>query len=154
MTEKDDPMAFMDFTVEEAVRVAEQMRTRPSTRDGRICLCGHSAGRHQLVAGYNSCKPSAMECACKTFRAVIDVSDTRAFLRKTEGSGAMHAFGRGLGVALSKGIKVEWIIPLECDRCRATDAKLMPVPVTQTGIAVTRDTGFNALLCATCRVEV
>lgn len=149
-----DPMEFMDFTVDEALEADELMRTRPAARDGRICSCGHSTGRHQDYAGTTTCTPSALRCACKTFRPIIDVSDTRAFLRKTEGSGPLHAFGRGLGVAISKGVQVEWLIDMQCDRCKKENVKLTPVAVTQHGVAVTYDTGFNAMLCADCRVEI
>lgn len=148
-----DPFDALDFTLEEALQADEQLRTRPGTRDGRVCACGHSAGRHQTDYGLNVCKPSAMQCACKTFRAVVEVSDTRPFLRKTEGAGPMHALGRGIAVALSKGAEVTWLIDLKCDRCKQ-EAKLTPVPVTQSGIAVSHDTGFNAMLCQTCRENV
>jgi hypothetical protein len=50
--------------------------------------------------------------------------------------------------------KVEWIIPLACDRCGSDKNNVVPVPVTQSGYATDEATGFDALLCPECRMDV
>jgi hypothetical protein len=148
-----DPFDFMDFSLEEALEEDEKLRQRPAERDGRICLCGHPVSRHTVVNGLVFCKPTRMECPCKKVRAVIDTNDVRPFLRKTEGSGPMHALGRGLAAAITKGLDVVWLVEKKCDRC-GTEGPVAPVPVTQRGGATRSATGFDALLCQACRQEV
>lgn len=146
---------LMDFTYEEAIAAeAELVATRKyRTGDKRICVCGHPAGRHTQVQGLTICKPSRMECPCKNLRAVLRAEDTRNFLRKTEGSGMLHALGRGLVAAQQAGKSVEWLIESKCDRC-LTPGVVTAVAVTQRGIVVQAATGYDALLCRKCREEV
>ena len=148
-----DAFDFMDFTLEEAVEKDNLLRQKPPERDGRICLCGHPTSRHTIANGLVFCKPTRMECPCKKVRAVVESSDVRPFLRKTEGSGPMHALGRGLAAAITKGLDVAWLIEKKCDRC-GTEGPVAPVPVTQRGISTSSATGFDALLCAVCRQSV
>ena len=148
-----DPFAFMDFTLDEAIEADNDMRQRPAERDGRVCLCGHPMARHTSISGLVICKPTRMECPCKNQRAVLEADDVRPFLRKTGGSGPMHALGRGMAAATTKGIKFAWLVEPVCDRCKK-QGPLSPVPVTQRGISTSQATGFDALLCAECRQEV
>jgi len=148
-----DPFEFMDFSIEEALDEDQRLRQKPPERDGRICGCGHPISRHTIINGLVFCKPTRMECPCKSARAVLESSDVRPFLRKTEGSGAMHALGRGLAAAASKGLEINWLIEKECDRCK-TPGPISPVPVTQRGISTSKPTGFDAMLCQACRQEV
>lgn len=149
-----DPMSMMDFTVDDALAADEELRAKKGEKDKRICACGHAMARHLSEYGINQCRPSAMHCACKNSRPVLEASDIRFFLRRTEGGGPLHALGRGIGIAVSKGIEIKWLVELKCDRCQKTDVKLTPMPVTQSGIAANRDTGYNALLCPECREAV
>lgn len=148
-----NPFEFMDFTIEEAQFEDDRLRSKPAERDGRICLCGHPVGRHTQAGGIVFCKPTRMECPCKSVRAVLDTDDVRPFLRKTEGAGTMHALGRGLAAAVNKNKKVTWLVDMVCDRCKA-EGPVSPVPVTQRGVAMSKATGFDALLCRACRTEV
>ena len=148
-----NPFDFMDFSLEEAAGEDERLRNKPVERDGRICLCGHQMSRHTIINGMVFCKPTRMECPCKKNRAVIDCNDVRPFLRKTEGSGPMHALGRGLAAAVTKGFEITWLVEKKCDRC-GTEGPVSPVPVTQRGISTNKPTGFDALLCQPCRQEV
>ena len=145
-----NPLEAIGIDLEEVLRVDKSLSTR-KIMDGRICLCGHSTARHTEVAGRTFCKPSKMDCPCKKERLVLEADTTRPFLRKTEGGGAMHALTRGLGVLLEQGKSAEWLIDLVCDRCGADDVPVSPVPVTQSGIASTVATGYDALLCQNCR---
>jgi hypothetical protein len=149
---KSNPFDFFDFSLEEAIKTDAAL-TAHRNRDARICACGHPMARHTNVGGIVFCKPTRMECPCKASRAVLEVSDVRMFLRRTDGGGSMHALGRGLQASVVKGCEVSWLIDMQCDRCRKP-GRVSPVPVTQNGYASTYATGFDALLCADCRVEV
>ena len=147
--------AIVDFEYDDVVAGEAELVAsgRRRTGDRRICVCGHPAGRHTQVQGITLCKPTRMECPCKNLRAVLRAEDTRNFLRKTEGSGALHALGRGLRAAQDAGKSVEWLVEAKCDSC-LTAAQVSPVAVTQRGIVVQSATGFDALLCRKCREEV
>ncbi len=150
----ESPFHHLDFNEEQVQEADELIAARQGRqRDGRICTCGHPLTRHTVVNGTVYCKPSRMECPCKVTRAVLDVSDTRPFLRKTEGPGPLHALSRGMLAALRSGHRVAWLIEKKCDRC-AAEGPVSPVPVTQRGVAVNHPTGHDALLCKTCREEV
>lgn len=129
-------------------------KQRGKVRDNRICICGHGMSRHKEIAGEIMCKPSRLDCPCKAPRAVLEVDDTRAFLRKTVGGGAMHALSRGLSALIMSGKSAEWIVDLKCDRCGKVDEIVTPVPVTKSGHAMSYPTGYDALLCQECREEV
>lgn len=152
-----DALAWMGLTPEDIdkadVELAEQ-RKNIADRDRHVCACGHGMARHTVVNGIVMCKPARMECPCKRTRPVLLVQDTRMFIRKTEGGGAAHALSRGIRESITKGKAVEWLIDRVCDRCGEDTDSLVPVPVTQGGTAVSRATGYDALLCPECRVEV
>ncbi|NBS92158.1 MAG: hypothetical protein EBT27_00155 [Betaproteobacteria bacterium] len=109
---------------------------------------------HTVVGGVAYCRPTKLECPCKSCKPVIEVEDTRCFNFKTEGSGALHALARGM-LALAKREKnMRWVVELQCERCKRPAEKLVPTAVTQRGQAATQATGFDALLCEDCRREV
>jgi len=150
-----DALAKLGMSLEEVREVDEKLtRKNKAKRDRRVCLCGHGVSKHTTFNGILVCKPSAMMCPCKRLRPVLEAEDTRMFLRKTEGAGAMHALSRGIYAALEAGRSVEWIVDLTCDKCNATDKRVVPVPVTQNGFLADYATGFDALLCDDCRVAV
>jgi hypothetical protein len=154
MQSAKDALAAMGLDLDEVVDIDNGLRTRPNTRDGRICLCGHAVSKHtDFGNGVMSCKPSKMDCPCKKCRPVMDVEDVRPFLRKTQGSGSMHAFSRGLAALAMSGKSAQWIVDLTCDRCGEHNGSLVPVPVTAHGIITDYATGHDALLCPTCRSE-
>lgn len=155
MSETETAFSRLDFTQEEAQAADDALCARQGRRrDGRICVCGHPLGRHTVLSGgLVYCKPSKMECPCKATRAVVDSSDTRPFLRKTEGPGVLHALGRGVQAAVKAGHTVDWLVPAQCDRC-GVEGPISPVPVTQRGVAVNEPTGYDALLCRKCRETV
>ena len=129
--------------------------------DKRICECGHSFGRHTSISRFLTCKPNAMTCLCKRKRLVGYTSDTRLFLKKTEGSAGFHALGRGIK-AIEKAAQAQeaageevtkffnWVVK-ECDRCKE-DKPLSPTAVSNRGVSVDHETGYNSLLCYECRV--
>jgi hypothetical protein len=154
--ETNNPLEKMGLSLEEVLEVDEKLikDTRRGKKDRRICLCGHPMSRHAEYAGVLSCKPTAMQCPCKKMRPVLEADDVRPFLRKTEGSGAMHALTRGIASAVSTGKMVNWIVDVVCDKCGSTEGGVVPAAVTQTGYLSPSATGFDVLLCGKCRTEV
>jgi hypothetical protein len=148
----NDPLEAFGISKEEVQKVDEDLISK-RPRDGRICICGHGTYRHKIYAGHNFCEPSRMKCPCKAFRPVLEVEDTRTFLRKTTGAGPLHALMRGLAaMPQDKYQTARWLVDIQCDVCGGTD-NLSPVPVTENKIAVDYATGFDALLCGICRTS-
>ena len=154
----EEALAAMGLSVDDVVAAEERLEALGSRRykesDGRICVCGHAVSRHTVTNGIVYCKPSRMECPCKKCRPVIMAQDTRKFLRKTSGAGPFHALALGMLSHVKEGLWVKWIDPPKCDRCGTDTKDVVPVPVTQQGTSVQYPTGFDALLCPKCRVEV
>lgn len=152
----DNPLAALGVSLEEVLEADSELRTRPAKRDGRICICGHSITKHKFdkYLGVYECKPSRMHCPCKEARPVLEAEDTRPFLRRTQGSGAMHALSRGLAALVASGKTAEWTIDMVCDRCGEESSELLPVPVTKNGMASIEPTGIDKLICSSCRAEI
>lgn len=135
--------------------------------DKRICLCGHGINKHKTPEGkvyINGptdgylCKPNGgMDCPCRAPEAVLLVSDSRTFLRRTQGGGALHALIRGLR-NMPKGSTAEWLIDRVCAKCSATgdELEIYPVPLTKVGRQTFdgKSEGYDRFLCKTCREEV
>jgi hypothetical protein len=153
-TDASDALRALGIDPDSAIQTDNALKDRSSDKDKRVCLCGHGMSKHKEIAGVVMCKPSRMDCPCKKSRAVLDVEDTRVFLRRTVGGGMMHALSRGLSALVSSGKSATWIVELKCDRCGSVDEIVSPVPVTQSGHATTYATGYDALLCQSCREEV
>lgn len=155
MQSAKDALAAMGLDLNEVMDVDSVLRARPQKRDGRICICGHGITKHTVFPnGKVMCKPSKMECPCKTVRAVIDAEDTRPFLRRTQGGGSEHALTRGLAALAMSEKEAHWIIDLVCDNCGEFNESIVPVPVTADGrvSGLTEATGYDRLLCPSCRI--
>ena len=146
----------MGLTLEDVMRAEDIIRVKPTHRDGRVCICGHAISKHTFAVGIVSCKPSRLNCPCKTIKPVIDVSDTRYFLRKTEGSGPLHALSRGMAALEAANGSGSWLIGVECQNpnCAKTpNSRVVPVPVdgrVSPPRVATSATGYDLLLCTTC----
>ena len=150
-----DALAMMGISVDEVDESdSDLIEKKKHGVDRQVCACGHPMARHTVVHGVVLCKPARMECPCKRARPVLECQDTRLFIRKTEGAGSAHALTRGIRVSIEKNKSVAWIVELVCDRCGVAHSNVVPVPVTQTGHASSYPTGYDALLCPDCRVEV
>ena len=139
---------------QEAMDIDKTMRKRTAKRDGRVCICGHGVGRHHETAGRQTCNPSAMKCPCRTFRSVLEVEDSRVFLRETLGPGKLHALSRGIAASFELGKKVSWTIDLICDRCKDEEKTVSPVPLSDSGYVANSPTAMTALLCHECRITL
>lgn len=145
-------MGMTPEEVDEADAELIEKKSHPTNR--QICICGHAIARHTVTHGAVYCKPARMECPCKKPHAVLETSDSRLFIRKTDGGGPLHALSRGIRMAMTKGKSVTWLIEMRCDRCGETADRMIPTPVSQRGIATDYATGYDALLCPSCREEV
>jgi len=154
-------MSVMDFfgfdqtEVEDAIRQKEEDLAK--ARDGRICACGHPVRHHNVETGtqHVSCKPGRQLCPCTSLKPVIEVADTRYFMRRSEGNGRLHALSMGIVASIKAnkelGNKMEWLVPNTCERCQTEDVQLFPTHVTGEGVVMDQPTRFNALLCDNCR---
>jgi len=150
-------LEMMGITLEEGLAADKAMLEKTTTKRQRtpeICICGHSVTKHSNHVGLVNCKPAALDCPCKKLRVVLEAEDTRLFLRKTGGAGAMHALSRGITSSIQAGKAVKWTVDLMCDRCQSSANNVVPVPVTQNGYGADYATGFDALLCPECRTQV
>ena len=158
MSEINPLERFRNLTENEIDEVIRTSAESAKSRDGRICACGHPISRHTEFAGLVSCKPARLECKCKKVRAVLDVPNTRYFMRKTIGNGKSHALLLGLRsaqVAEPDSMEnVEWLIPDICDKCGAEGKGAEPVNVTKSGIVIDEPEGYDAFLCGTCRYGI
>lgn len=151
----EEALRMMGLSVEDVDDAdAELLEKKKHGVDRQICICGHAMSRHTVIHGVVLCKPARMECPCKKARPVLETSDTRMFIRKTDGGGSAHALVRGIRAAVEKNKSVAWVVDLVCDRCGKADSNVVPTAVTQTGKASSRATGFDAFLCPDCRLEV
>lgn len=149
---EENAMSFFDFTEDEAEKALNNIEMLSGRKDGRICLCGHSNGRHSWVNGILSCQAAKQYCPCKGLRLVVECSNTRPFLRKTSGPGPLHALSQGIASAIKAGYEITWLVPMECDKCHKT-GPVSPIPVSQRGVIMDEATGYDALLCRDCRVN-
>ena len=150
----EDALAAIGISLEDAIDGDNALLRSSGNKSKLVCVCGHPVSRHTETVGVVYCKPTRMECPCKKIRPVLEAEDLRCFLRKTAGSGSMHALTRGMAASAQKEKKVRWVIDLKCDRCKKHVDRLVPTPVTQSGIAVNYPTGHDALLCHSCLGQV
>ena len=150
---EENAMSFFDFTEQEAEDALKNIEMLSGRKDGRICICGHSNGRHSMVNGILSCQAAKQYCPCKNLRLVVECTNTRPFLRKTSGAGPLHALSQGIKAATSAGYEIKWLIPMECDKCHKP-GPVSPIPVSQRGVEMEEATGYDVLLCRECRTNV
>lgn len=129
----------------------EEIRLHRSKRDARICVCGHPVARHSEYGGRTLCAPTRMTCPCSRMLPVIEVTDTRPFLRKTRGSGAHHALMQGLYGLIEKGREWKWLTghPV-CMRCSREGVAVLPFALGARGMPSVEPEGVNVLLCDDC----
>jgi hypothetical protein len=149
---------ILGVSTEDAIK-ADRRITKAGTRDPRVCICGHAVNRHVEQDGVQRCFPSRMTCVCQGIRPVLEVSDTRVFLRKSTGPGVDHALLRGLSALAIKGGEASWIEEPICELCGVdtTTEQIVPVPFTIAGAVCYDDTqlsGKHALLCRPCMREL
>lgn len=143
---------------EKELQEADKRQKKRGKVDRRVCICGHGVSKHRYdaIAGQWSCKP-AFNCPCKSPVAVMEVTNIKSFLRKTEGGGTLHALFGGLqGMKeLDKEATFKQLIPWICHFCQS-DKNIKPEPLTKDGRR-TRDglsMGYDAFVCDECRMKI
>jgi hypothetical protein len=129
-------------------------RSRKAPADTTVCVCGHPVARH-LPGG--TCAPTRMSCWCREARPVMEVGDTRAFLRKTKGVSA-HALSSGVDALHGKQKSWAWLPGKQaCAECGEQGVVVFPLVVnTATRELVVDFTGFiprearDELFCWPC----
>ena len=157
-------MDDFDLDFDEVLKANDRYRITVRNDDRRICACGHGMSRHRRddIKHINVCKPGAYQCPCLVPKPVLEVPNTRFFMRKSAGSGEKHAIA--MGYAASKeayseeefSARARWLIPKECEFCGA-ETNYYPVRVTPTGKVLfdsDEDEGVTAFLCSECRDPV
>lgn len=155
MATPDDILSAMGFDPDEAERTDKELTINARTKDKRICLCGHSVGRHDMELGRPVCVVGKLACNCRNLQPVLTVTDTRPFIRKTEGSSLNHALARGIAAARKIDVDISFIEESwACHKCGVAGeaVRLVPMTVTANGLPANYDTGYNSLLCDDCRV--
>ena len=153
-------MDEFDLDIDEVNELNEIYKAEPRNNDRRICICGHAMSRHHFdkFDGRDHCKPGQLACPCLQPRAVIDVPNTRYFMRKSMGSGAKHALPRGIAASIEAlgdefNERKQWLVEPECDICHEP-AKYFPQRATPTGEPLddsAEDQGVTAFMCPKCR---
>ena len=134
----------------------------PRSERREICSCGHAMSRHRFDSLNNVwvCKPGQLSCDCGLMKAVIEVPNTRYFMRKSMGSGEKHALPRGIAAARAAmgadfDERKKWLVDPVCDKC-GVEAKFYPVRIADGVILQDSDdtpvTSVATLfLCIECR---
>ena len=155
MTSAKDALAALGIDPTEAIAI-EMSRTKKPVRDNRVCICGHAVARHKVdeYSGLMECKPSRLHCPCTNVRPVLEVEDTRLFLRGTSGPKNEHALVRGMTALAMSGKEAKWIEPPKCDRCDTAQGPIVPVPISKSNKVAYEATPLNAMLCETCLEDI
>lgn len=148
-----NPFDVLSFSRDEAKEALEKIQANPTGRESGICLCGHPKSKHIASAVGYVCSPGKQFCPCKKLRVVAESPNLRPFMFKTTGGGVLHALSKGLSKAVELDVEVEWLTDAICDRC-SKEGSVAPVPVSQRGFEVEEPTGYDVLLCNSCRFGV
>lgn len=154
-TPAEDILKQMGYDPEETLKKDKESRNK--VIDRKVCICGHGMSRHMEVEGrgFWTCNPSKLYCPCEQPVAVLEVSDTRPFLRTTRGYGIDHALIRGLSSLFEKGGTGGWIGEFPyCAICKTKEGPIHPVAVNMDGTRILEEPGKkNTLLCGSCLAE-
>jgi hypothetical protein len=152
-----EAIAMMGVDPDEMLEYSK-LAKRAKGRSRTVCLCGHPSNNHHNIddSGQISCRPGKMYCPCDSPIPVLQVSDLRAFTRKTSGHGRKHALMAGMSTLLERDVEstvVEWIVDVKCMSCGSEEGPIIPVAFVVDGgrpVAVDRPSPRNTLLCLAC----
>lgn len=162
-----DGLALGEGELEEMRDRAERKRASGGRlRDGRICRCGHPAGRHltEEVLGRGEvtrCRPGQAHCACGELQPVWQVGNVRPYLAKTEGAGGLHALLVGLDRAVERlgeeAAAPEWLVEKRCAVCQE-EGPVLPAPIQLDSLGQGRvsykSERITALVCRGCLAKI
>lgn len=164
----------LSFPLEESEKIIQEV-----VDTGLICTCGHPFKyHHESEPDY--CQAGRQACRCNKFIPVLKVSDTRYFLRKSQGNGNMHALSLGIAAARlgkpesvasdgtktkpRKPVEMKWNLDICCMKCLRVDVGLSPTMLSLQGqviyepdVIYENQPGvkiFNLMLCDECVDEL
>jgi len=147
-----EALAATGLDIEKIQAVVEDLKEKRH-RDDRVCICGHTVAKHKSSGGFVSCIPSKLVCLCKSVVPVLRSDNIRPFMMKTYGHKEEHALMLGMVKAIELGATIEWIVPMQCSRCKA-ETRVFPVCVTSTGFKTPESVGYDRLICEQCFKEI
>jgi hypothetical protein len=126
-------------------------RVQPARKPHLICICGHALNKHgDLGPGRLYCRTAQMWCPCGDPEAVLEVEDSRYFMRVTRGFGVKHALIGGLARLMELNKSARWIVSLRCQNCGSTDGPILPVAVNSLGQISDKPERLNMFTCTKC----
>lgn len=147
----------LGFNPDAAVKALETTDRSYRERNGLICSCGHPVAKHitNKNTGAVLCKPGLLHCKCEYIHAVIEVPNTRFFMRKSLGNGPYHALSLGLVAAIKGASKeqaeqIKWVIPEMCEFCKAEGVPTSPTHVDKAKRVWEEPQTHNVLICEDC----
>lgn len=152
-----DMFSRLDFTSETATKALENTDRAYRERNGLICSCGHPVAKHIVSETTRDvlCKPGLLNCKCEYLHPVIEVPNTRFFMRKSLGNGPYHALSLGLVAAIKaanedQAKQIKWVIPDTCEFCKAEGVATSPTHVDKAKRVWEEPQTHNVLICADC----
>ncbi len=118
-----------------------------------VCICGHALNKHkEFESNRWSCLTARHWCPCQFPKAVVSVSDTRYFMRKTYGPGSKHALSTGLGRLIQVRKSFDWLETPSCwnPNCERTNVKIFPVAISKYKKPSNQPGPINVLFCESC----
>lgn len=126
-------------------------RPKQKSLSREVCICGHSVNNHKDFGdGQLICSPAKQFCPCSKLLPVIEVENTKYFLRRTRGYGEKHALTIGLHYLTKHGLWSRMVIEPICFRCGATDLTIYPTPISRDNTISYGPSAVNAFLCLEC----
>ena len=145
--ENENPLSQIGLTLESVLSNSRDSTPKPHL----ICICGHALNKHgTLGPGRNYCRTAQMWCPCGEVEAVLEVQDSRYFMRATYGYGAKHALIAGLARLIEVGKNARWVVPLRCQNCGSFEGPVLPVAIDSRGELSDKPEKLNLLSCMNC----
>ena len=142
-------LSAMQLTTPYLDEVDKRPKQKPLSRD--ICICGHSVNNHKDFGdGQLICTPAKQFCPCERLLPVIEVENTKYFLRRTRGYGEKHALTMGLHHLTKNGFWSRMLIEPICFRCEGTNLTIYPTPISRGNSVSYGPSPLNVFLCLDC----
>lgn len=156
---------MLGVSVDDALNQTKHPRGR-DTKDNRICACGHNARSHTEFgvtevheamrrSGRTMCTPGRVDCKCKVFHHVLDVSSARPFIFRGYGSYKDHALIRGITSLVSSGGSFKYSETMSCFKCGSVEESYIPAYINiESGKIIQEPSRGSVMLCNNCYIEL
>lgn len=157
--------AMLGVSPEDAVLDVKSARSR-DRKDNRICACGHNARSHTEFgvtevheamrrSGRTMCTPGRVDCKCKVFHHVLDVTSSRPFIYRGLGSHQDHALIRGITSLVSSGGSFKYSETMSCFKCGSVEESYIPAYINiESGKIIQEPSRGSVMLCNNCYIEL